>query len=489
MSSLADLWLATVGTLRSVLVGYPLGTLLGALCATLIGFSSIGRHIARSVGFAILATPLLLVSYLLQSILGPTDSLPLVMAFLPAFALSLHISSNAAWRAGSTTPVLARIRTPRRWSLLLNVYGPHIASGVLASALISFPVALLYATIGDTASGSTSPSLGRLIVGSLPRGDIKGLAGIAGVIFTIGILIWLLLRLASKIADRAFGIEHLETEYLTELSSSERLSLALAPFTGIVMVLTFFALGSVVFPEHLMIRSPSASLGSLGSDYVELGDIAVRVLSTLASALFAALVSTILGYLISASLPTLLKPLQVGLAMSAMFVQIVPITIIASLLWLLAPTLDKRDLLVAVLSGLYPAYVIMRDRQRTMPAELLDSLRLHAASLFRRHYFVFIPWAAYAVPASLLATVPFTVNAIIVSGAVLRGEGTLGQLIYSVNARGEATMIQGLSLLIISIVLLTTGILTFLQLWSSRRGNSIDSIGTKVEFSKAIGRQ
>jgi ABC-type nitrate/sulfonate/bicarbonate transport system permease component len=489
MSYQADLWIATIGTLKSVFIGYPLGTLSGAVCATLLGFTAVGRHISRAVGFAILATPLLLASYLLQSILGPTDMLPSVMAFLPSFALSLHISSNAAWKATATTPVLARLSTFRRLPLLWTVHGPHILSGIIASALISFPVALLYTTIGDTASSSSEPSLGRIIVGSLPSGDVKGLTGIAATIFGIGIMIWLLLSLASRLADRVFGVEHLESEQLSDFPDSERKSLALAPFTGIGLVAAFFAIGSVTFPEHLLIRSPITSLATLGSDYVELGDIAIRVTSTIASAIGAAIVSTMLGYLISTSLPVLLKPFQVGLVMSAIFVQIVPITVIASLLWLLAPALDQRDWLVAVLSGLYPAYVIMRERQRTLPVEILDLVRLRGTGAVRKHYYLFVPWAAYALPACLLATVPFTVNALVVCGAVLRGEGTLGQLIYSVNARGEATMIQGLSLLIISIVLLTTGLLTYLQQWSNRRSSFSETAWVELRLPSEGGRR
>lgn len=463
ISDQSALWMATAGTLKSVLIGYPLGILFGVATAALLGYSALGRHVTRALGFAILALPTLLASYLVQTMIGPIGELSSLMAFIPSFALTLLITSGAAWKASSATPILTKLRPARRRGLLFKIYSPHIISGALTSAVISFPASLLYATIGDTASGSSDPSLGRVIVGSIPRGDIEILAGIAFTVFVFGLLIWLLLGLASTITDKVFCIESLDIESRSELTNSERRSLELAPLTGLVLVAAFFALGSIVLPKYLLIRSPITSLQSLGSDYLMLSEIAILVISTLVSALCAALASTVCGYFISTSLPALLKPIQAGFVLSAIFVQIVPITIIASLLWLLAPTLERRDWLVAVLSGLYPAYVVMRDRQRTMPADLLELLRLRRTGFFYQHYLVFAPWAAYALPTALLATVPFTVNALIVSGAVLQGDGTLGQLIYSVNARGEVTLIQGLSLIIISTVLLTTGVLTYLQ--------------------------
>lgn len=445
-------------TLTTAAMSHLAGAACGLVLVVLLAFTAAGRHILQAIGFAIIATPILISSYLVTNALGASTLVPAAMGVLPSFALTLLIGADSALFAQRSAPptLLGRVRRPV--VLLQTLYAPYIFVGALTALLMSFPATLLYATIGEMVSGSSSPSLGRLIVGTLPSGRIGQLTVLALCLCIMGGAIWWFYGVGRQMAISLLRISDQDIEERGLITPRTALNSVLVPITAIALVLLALAVGSRLVGDQLLIRSPEVALAALGSDYVSLGEIVGMTASLLGKAVISALLAAMIGYALTITLPRVLMPLRIGLLGSALIVQVVPIVLIAAILWLALPELPSRDLLIATLSGLYPAFQIMRERQATIPNALSDLMATRGARLLRSQWLVRGPWALSEVPTVILATVPFSVNALIASDYVLRADG-LGRWLYAVNARGEATMIQGMFIVILVCSLMSSSLL------------------------------
>lgn len=447
-----------MATLVTATMSHLTGVVCGLALVMLLAFNASGRHILQAIGFAIIATPILICSFLMTSTLGASALLPAAMGMLPSLALTLLIGADSVLSAQRNAP-LALVRQTRRPAILFwTCYTPHVLIGALTALVLSFPATLLYVTFGELVSGSSSPSMGRLMVGTIPSGRLGQLSVLALCLCVMGGAIWGSYGAFRLLVIRRLRISDQDIEDQGAISSSSTLSSVFVPLTAITIVLLALIVGSRLVGDQLLVRSPEVALAALGSDYVSLYDIASMTFSLLSKAIIAALLATLIGYALTVTLPHVLIPLRIALLGSALVVQIVPIIIIAAILWMALPELPARDLLVATLSGLYPAFQIMRERQATIPNALSDLMATRGTCLLRSQWLVRGPWALSAVPTAILATVPFSVNALIASDYILRGDG-LGHWLYAINARGEVTMVQGMFLVILVCSLLSSSLL------------------------------
>lgn len=458
-------------TLVTAVTSHLIGAACGLILVLAMAFTAAGRHILQAIGFALIATPVLIASFLITNAIGASEWVPNALGTLPSFALALLIGASSALVAQDSAGPILRRHSRRPTVLIWSVHAPYVLVGALTALLLSFPATLLYTTIGEMVSGASSPSLGRLLLGTLPSGRIGQLMVLALCQFITGIVIWKAYAASRRVAIKLLRIGDQDIEERGMLAATRTLESVLVPMTAIALVLIALFLGSRLGASQLMIRSPEAALASLGSDYITLREIAGMTASMLGKAFMSVLIAAVIGYVLTITLPRTITPLRHCLLGSALMVQIVPIVVIAAILWLLLPNLPSRDLVVATLSCLYPAYQIMHERQATIPKALSDMMRTHGANQLRSQWFVRGPWAVFALPTVILATVPFAVNALIASDYILRANG-LGRWLYVINARGEATMIQGMFIVILVCSLVPTSLLLILKRIIDRKMNA-----------------
>ena len=311
-------------------------------------------------------------------------------------------------------------------------------------------------------------SLGRFIVGTLPRGQLQQLGVVAFSLFALGGIVWIGLSwsrmgLLSKLrfADREpdeFGIS----------TTSSNWEPAIIPLTSILLILGVLTIGSRAFGDGVFIRSPEVALAAIGTDYVSVFEVVQMTLGLFGKAVVASLFAAFLGYVLAMTLPKSLLPLQLGMLGSAFAVQIIPIVVIAALLWIVAPDLLYRDIVVATLSGLYPAFQLMQERRAQIPVMVREFLLVRSFNRSRGEFIVYIPWAIAAIPTVVLAVAPFAVNAVLASEYILMGDG-IGRWLYAINARGETTMVYGFFLLITSCSLFAVSLLIMARQFTERR--------------------
>ena len=457
-----------LATLSVAIISHLTGAACGLLLLLVLAFTSVGRHILQAIGFAVIATPILILSYLITSSLGANTLVPFAMGALPSFSLTLLIGADSAQAAQQAAPPMLVRNVQRPATMMWTLYVPYLFIGVLTALLMSFPATLLYTTIGESVSGSSSASMGRLILGTLPSGHIGQLMVLALCLCITGGAIWWIYGACRRWTIKQLRITDQDLNDQKPQSSRSARNSAFVPMTAIVLVLLALFIGSRLGGNQLMIRSPEIALSVLGSDYVSVLEISSMTFALLGKAAISALVATMIGYVLTVPLPKAFVLLGYSLLGSALVVQIVPIFIIAAILWLALPDLPCRDLLVATLSGLYPAFQIMRERQATIPIALSDLIATRGASLLRSQWLVRGPWALSVVPTAILTTVPFSLNALIISDYVLRAEG-LGRWLYMINARGEVTMIQGMFIVILVCSLVSTSLLIAMKRMIDRK--------------------
>lgn len=445
-------------TLGTAMTSHLVGALGGLVLLLPLASVRPGRHLLQAIGFAILATPILIASLLITNALGAGGAVPAAMGMLPSFAITLVIGADAATSAERSVPAGLARHESRPLQLLQTLYAPFLLVGTLTALLLSFPATLLYTTIGDMVSGASDPSLGRLILGTLPSGRIDHLTVLAICLCVAGGFIWWLYGVGRLIAISSLRMGELDIEDRWHSTPESALQSSLVPLTAIAVVLLSLAVGSRILGDHLLIRSPEVSLAALGSDYVTFSELIGLTIDMLGKAVLAALLAALAGYTLTAVLPSVLVPLRLALLGSAFVVQIVPIVMLAAILWLTLPDLPNRDLLVATLSSVYPAFQIFRERQSTIPVGLLDLMTTRSVGALRGQWFVRMPWSMSAVPTVVLATVPVAVNALIASDYALRSDG-LGRWLHAINARGEVTMVQGIFVVILVCSLVSASIL------------------------------
>lgn len=318
----------------------------------------------------------------------------------------------------------------------LRVQVPAASGQLLAAARLAFPAAVLGVTLGEYFGGTNG--IGVLLLTSAsqldaPRAYALGLVVIA--LCSVSYLFFLALErrlpwaATSALAEAAPAGGRAGRVWVSEIGGA---------LLALVVMFAAWWVAFLVIPANTYLASPLAALRALGAGA-----------GPLLPALGQSALSVLAGYCISVVVAFVFSAVTVSSRFAeravmplALLIGSVPITVVTPLLPLILGRGTATTIAICAIVSLFPGFVSMTTGMRSVPADLVDYVRVSGGSRLAELFTVRVPAAVPSIVSAGKLTLPAALSGVILAEVIATGTG-IGNYINFAKANFDYAQMWG----------------------------------------------
>jgi ABC-type nitrate/sulfonate/bicarbonate transport system permease component len=401
-----------LNTLRALLWGTVIAVASAVIAASVRPLRTLVTR-QLTLAFCLPLSAIAPLIFLLATDPGPQIILGAISTVFPVYITVLQGLTGRHPELEDVTTVLGGGRV----HYFLRIQLPAASGQLLAAARLAVPAAVLGVTLGEYFGGTNG--IGVLLLTSAaqldaPRAYALGLVVIAVCSMSYLFFLSLERRLpwaaTSALADATAVGGRPGRVWVSEIGGA---------LLALVITLAGWWVAYLVIPANTYLVSPLAALRALGAGA-----------GPLLPALGQSAVSVLAGYCISVVVAFAFSAVTVSSRFAeravlplALLIGSVPITVVTPLLPLILGRGTATTIAICAIVSLFPGFVSMTAGMRSVPADLVDYVRVSGGSRLAELFTVRVPAAVPSIVSAGKLTLPAALSGVILAEVIATGTG------------------------------------------------------------------